>query len=186
MPYASPEDKKKYSEDWYASRREAGLCINCDKPAVPLRSRCQKHLDRQTQNQTSLASARKSAGMCVYCGERPLETANHCSDCRVKANVHKSNHRIRLVSAVLDHYGRECVCCGEANKFFLTMDHVNGNGNAQRRENGWDSYVAIYRIFRTTGSWPEDFRVLCYNCNSGRWRNGGKCPHEEGKCLRVA
>lgn len=25
---------------------------------------------------------------------------------------------------------------------------------------------------------PPSFRVLCYNCNSGRARNRGVCPHQ--------
>jgi hypothetical protein len=26
--------------------------------------------------------------------------------------------------------------------------------------------------------YPEGFQVLCMNCNWGRYRNGGVCPHE--------
>jgi hypothetical protein len=24
----------------------------------------------------------------------------------------------------------------------------------------------------------EGYQVLCSNCNRGRWRNGGECPHK--------
>ncbi len=28
-------------------------------------------------------------------------------------------------------------------------------------------------------NFPEEFQILCFNCNSGRHINGGICPHEE-------
>ena len=58
---------------------------------------------------------------------------------------------------------------------FLTIDHVNDNGATDRRE-------ACHDIrFNNLDCWPisEEYRVLCFNCNSGRHVNGGVCPHEE-------
>ena len=26
---------------------------------------------------------------------------------------------------------------------------------------------------------PEGFQILCFNCNAGKHRNGGRCPHEQ-------
>lgn len=95
----------------------------------------------------------------------------------IKDRVRKQNRerakRIRL--EVIGHYGGACACCGEASLEFLTIDHINGGGSAQRRElkkRGW----AFYRWLQKQG-YPEGYRVLCWNCNSARGAFG-YCPHE--------
>lgn len=79
---------------------------------------------------------------------------------------------------VLDHYGRECACCGEAHPIFLTIDHVNGDGAEFARNHGSSHRRNLYRWLVTHG-FPPGYQTLCWNCNSGRARNGGICPHRE-------
>jgi hypothetical protein len=80
----------------------------------------------------------------------------------------------------LEHYSGgvpRCDCCGEKNIKFLTIDHVNNDGKVHRQTNkeaGWH----IYRWLRKN-NFPGGFRVLCYNCNMGRAKNNGVCPHKE-------
>lgn len=55
---------------------------------------------------------------------------------------------------------------------------MNGNGRAG---GGTASlYVDIIRR-----GFPDDFRVECYNCNCGAFRNGGVCPHVRAKLVTV-
>jgi hypothetical protein len=77
---------------------------------------------------------------------------------------------------VLDRYGRECACCGESIEMFLCVDHVNGGGNQHRKEIGVGS-VRLYSWLKQNG-WPDEFQILCCNCNAGKYKNGGVCPHE--------
>jgi hypothetical protein len=90
------------------------------------------------------------------------------------------NRRARIKREVFEHYGGiVCACCGETNIKFLTLDHKNNDGNrfrkAQPREAmGWNLYYWIRR-----NNYPPIFQVLCYNCNCGRAKNGGVCPHKE-------
>lgn len=37
----------------------------------------------------------------------------------------------------------------------------------------------IWRYIRKHGAAPGQYRVLCHNCNQGRYFNGGTCPHED-------
>ena len=67
-----------------------------------------------------------------------------------------------------------CTCCGEATLGFLTIDHIDGGGNAHRRELGGGSSLLIW--LQKQG-YPAGFQVLCFNCNAGRYWNGGDCPH---------
>lgn len=71
----------------------------------------------------------------------------------------------------LTRYGGVCVCCGESEQIFLCIDHVDGGGNAHRREIGQGS---LYYWLRRN-DWPEGYQVLCHNCNYATSHGG--CPH---------
>jgi len=58
---------------------------------------------------------------------------------------------------------------------FLTLDHINNDGTRHRREFGTNQRVL--RSLKARG-YPSGFQVLCSNCNHGRHRNGGTCPHK--------
>jgi hypothetical protein len=103
-------------------------------------------------------------------------------DNREKAIAKTKARRDALRYELLTAYGGECACCGEDNPLFLTVDHVNGNGRAHRRSllqtNGTTPSEMIMRDLKQRG-WPKDeFQLLCFNCNCGRARNGGVCPHQ--------
>jgi hypothetical protein len=83
--------------------------------------------------------------------------------------------RARNKAKVQAAYGGRCVCCGEAEPAFLVLDHVNGGGRQHLLQAG--NTDMIYREVLAAGC-PADYRLLCYNCNSGRSVNGGLCPHE--------
>lgn len=80
---------------------------------------------------------------------------------------------------VLIHYGNVCVCCKEKNSKFLTIDHINNDGKRHGYHNGRrKTGSALYAVLIAEG-FPDDVRILCFNCNVGRHLNGGRCPHEE-------
>lgn len=79
--------------------------------------------------------------------------------------------RLEVVAA----YGGKCACCGEEEITFLELDHVDSDGKAHRREIGRGSH-RTYKWAKDHG-FPPSFQLLCANCNQGRQRNGGVCPH---------
>lgn len=82
----------------------------------------------------------------------------------------------------LDAYGGVCSCCGESEELFLTFDHVNNDGAEHRREltgrsdNGKGASSATLSWMKKEG-YPDSIQILCMNCNMGKQRNGGVCPH---------
>ncbi len=84
-------------------------------------------------------------------------------------------HLLRV--QVIEKYGSICKCCGESEIDFLSIDHINGGGTQHRKKIG---LAAMYQWLRRH-NFPEGFQVLCMNCNWGRSRNGGNCPHESKK-----
>lgn len=84
-------------------------------------------------------------------------------------------YKRRIKQELLDVYGAQCACCGETTFEFLTLDHIDGSGAAQRRGRGGAGGSQWYREAIRLND-PAKFRILCFNCNCGRV--GGECPHE--------
>ena len=132
--------------------------------------------------------------LCVRCGTSLSTTKSRmCDPCRERFNASPSRqprerqknwlrHAQKVRDIVFAHYGNSrCACCGETNPLFLTLDHINGDGDKHRREMGARGRTAgtwFYRRMMREG-YPPGIQVLCFNCNCGRARNGGVCPHHQ-------
>lgn len=77
---------------------------------------------------------------------------------------------------VLAHYGGSCACCGAVDLDVLSIDHINKDGAAHRRELKARGETFGYHWLKKNG-FPAGFRVLCLNCNFARGFYG-YCPHE--------
>jgi hypothetical protein len=99
---------------------------------------------------------------------RTLEVKERLS---AKAKQDRLNLKLEAFNA---YGGRVCACCREDSVVFLTIDHINNDGNVHRKEIGGGSL--IYRWLKQQ-NYPEGFQVLCRNCN---WaKQFGVCPHQE-------
>ena len=89
------------------------------------------------------------------------------------------HERRRIKIETFDAYGGAvCICCGEQNELFLTLDHIYNDGAEERRQlKHKGSGIAFYRWLRLR-RYPHGYQVMCYNCNCGKRMNGGICPHQ--------
>lgn len=69
----------------------------------------------------------------------------------------------------------ECNCCGEKEQKFLSIDHIDNDGNRHRKSD--PSAIAIYAWLKKH-NYPNGFQVLCFNCNLSK-AFFGKCPHNK-------
>lgn len=98
---------------------------------------------------------------------------------RQKNNERERIRYARLRQEILDAYGRECTCCGEKEVLFLELDHVNNDGKAHRIQLKSGGSKVLYRDLKKRGFPQQNFQLLCANCNQGKKRNGGICPHKK-------
>lgn len=97
---------------------------------------------------------------------------------------YRREHRKKTRDLVFEKYGNVCQCCGEWRNKFLSLDHINNDGNAHRKDIGGGGRFLYH--WAVKNGFPKTLRLLCFNCNMGRHLNGGKCPHEEEKIGLVA
>lgn len=87
--------------------------------------------------------------------------------------IYKKKYDNKNKELVFNHYGRECSCCGEKEITFLSIDHIDGNGTKHRKKIQNGTYRWLVR-----NNFPKEFQTLCFNCNWGRYKNKGICPHK--------
>lgn len=69
--------------------------------------------------------------------------------------------------------GGDAIAVGKTEPTFLTLDHVNNDGGGRFRKTvGYVLYRGIINA-----DFPDSFQILCWNCNTGKQKNGGVCPH---------
>lgn len=96
-----------------------------------------------------------------------------------------SKHRSRKVRVLLA-YGGACVCCGERNLGLLTLDHKNGDGAEHRRSLGHGNVSTRTYGWAEENGFPDILQIMCWNCNSGRYHNGGVCPHKDEEWVSIS
>lgn len=142
---------------------KAGVCGRCGKR-------------RKAKDRRSCVPCLKSQykRLLAYLKKRRKDPAFRRLDCQ-RTMDRREGVRKECLAA---YGGPKCVCCGEADVRFLTLDHINTNGSAEARAWGGKRRGLSYYQIRALG-FPPGRQVMCYNCNCGRYRNKGVCPHKD-------
>lgn len=122
---------------------------------------------------------RYAAGLCRDCGgSEDVKTRRDSSICNNCWKDYKQKYYDSKRELVFSHYGYYCSCCGEATKEFLSIDHVNNDGNLHIWPSGTRiTGVHLYQKIVAAG-FPDIYQVYCMNCNFGKRMNNGVCPHK--------
>lgn len=173
-------EKALYRKEQRAKKREEGRCIWCGgtNDLLP-KIRCSRCVTKHNSGVNKGRRKKHEAGLCTHCGKLNDQLPKgYCSRCTVQAKEwnRRANRKLK-VQTLAAYGGAVCVCCGETQMEFLTLDHVNGDGAAHRKRLG----MAAFRFYRTLRAqdYPNDppLQILCRNCN---WAKGvdGTCPHQ--------
>jgi hypothetical protein len=125
----------------------------------------------------STVRRRPTGGSCKHCHWERVKRYRATVNGKKSAAEVQKRFRSKVRSETIAAYGGGCSCCGEAEPLFLTVDHINNNGGGRDRTKGG---IAFWMELRRLGFPKDEYRILCWNCNSGRQLNKGICPHEKG------
>lgn len=93
--------------------------------------------------------------------------------------IHRKNN-LKLRMEVLNAYSNgkpKCKCCGEKEIKFLAIDHINNDGNKERKKLKFWGYK--FYLWLKRNNFPQNgYQVLCHNCNmaKGFYKI---CPHQQ-------
>lgn len=163
-----------YEWRWRQAAIKKGLCISCGKrPQDGTKRRCFDCAIKRSTSQKQKTRLWRERGLCVGCGKgRDVEGRKTCQNCYEKDRASKKRKGFRDKLKFIEMYGGCCKCCGEENPSFLTADHINRDGNVERKRGRGVKYKDLIRSFR------KDIQILCFNCNCGRELHDGICPHK--------
>lgn len=136
------------------------------KPAI--RARCSDCLRLEAKNRS--AFRRKSDPEIMRKAAENWRNKN-----KSKYDEMMLRSRVRRRIEVIEAYGGKCKCCGEDRFEFLSIDHIENNGNEMRKKHG--DGVA-YMSFLRKNKFPSGHQVLCHNCNLSKGFYG-YCPHNK-------
>ena len=158
-------------------RLNKGLCIDCNMPNADNYQLCDNCRAKKLLNRHAIKRDRNDKGLCVDCGkESQQEDTLRCDNCLNKKNADRGTARHLMKDEVFNAYGGYvCNCCGETEPRFLEIDHVHNNGHEMRKIHGTGSHMYSWL---KANNYPNNFQILCSNCNRGKYRNGGTCPHQ--------
>ncbi len=83
-----------------------------------------------------------------------------------KRFIQQLEKRKNMRAAILDFFGGKCLRCGFSDPRALHLDHINGDGNKERKVgkgNKWDQYRLILSDPETARA---RYQLLCANCNT--------------------
>jgi hypothetical protein len=96
----------------------------------------------------------------------------------VEAANTKRNQDRRKNEVFTAYGGYRCACCGETERLFLSIDHINNDGNVERKSGAYRSSGTAFYLWLCKQKFPLGYQVLCMNCQVGKHKNGGVCPHQ--------
>lgn len=150
-----------------ANRVKEKNCLNCDSTFVLLIS------GPGSTKQKYCSSCETTYGDKLYPSYRKWETSE--AGRKYMKEYHATN-KAKYKKLVFDHYGWSCNCCSEKTIEFLSIDHVYGGGSKQRRENNIRGLKLYKKII--SENYPDEYQILCMNCNFGKKITEGLCPHK--------
>lgn len=170
----------------YAEKKKKGICHLCGSRAIYGRAYCGRCGKERAKNARIGRLGRTR--QCIGCGKEIVRFRRRtlCDDCaKSTGERYRDNQREwrqKLKREVFEAYGGAiCICCGEREFSFLSVDHIENNGADHRRELNpkYGTGGARFYGWLKRSRFPKGFQVLCMNCQWGKKLNAGICPHKE-------
>lgn len=153
------------------------MCVVCKHfrplPEFEVNSKHARKIERG-ERARSCKSCRERSARIAKEYRQEIERTDKERHLKILAARRDYSRRFRV--GLLDHYGRQCVCCGETTIQFLELHHKNGDGGAHRKEIGAGP-ERLYRWCEKNG-WPPILEAICGSCHTAESFYGG-CPHKQ-------
>jgi hypothetical protein len=160
-------------------RRLRRSCVACGGRISRLQRNCDRCRRKRRRAVVNRVQTWKGFGLCLGCGKAKEEDSlRRCRRCRAQSSARHRRHYAHLREQALARLGHACCCCGELRREFHSIDHVRGDGHAERKV--LTSVKALYLKIKRAKFLGRRYQILCFNCNLAK-ANYGYCPHSNPK-----
>jgi hypothetical protein len=175
---ANPDRVRDYCKRARAHKREK---LQQWRATEKGRASVARQIARQAERQLHLTPEEREAQQAYYRQRFARLTPDRKAHKMAVSNEARRRRHAALWDEALARYTSGCACCGEAERGFLTVDHIDGGGAAHRKQIALEGFKGSGAILRwlKANDYPPGFQILCWNCNCGSARNGGVCPHKK-------
>lgn len=135
---------------------------------------------RQRMRDWRAANRDKIKGYSKRLRDRKFAEATPEEAAQIRAAEAEKTRKLQgqIKEAVYAAYGGYiCKCCGETEPMFLSIDHIENNGAAERRSGVYKGGGNAFYAWLKKQGFPPGYQVLCMNCQVGKHKNKGVCPH---------
>ena len=101
--------------------------------------------------------------------KRSISKRNKSGFCHKHSN--RGTHK-KFKTILYAELGNKCVCCGERDWMYLSVDHVANDGVELRKRRS--AHTRINTLLHYHRENPGSLQLLCMNCNHAKMRNGGE------------
>lgn len=78
--------------------------------------------------------------------------------------IYQKEYLRKTRNATLEALGGTCVICGFSDKRALQIDHINGGGDKERKEKGFNGEFHRH-VLKSFMKGENKYQLLCANCN---------------------
>lgn len=143
---------------------------------------CGKCKQRKVEAQFGKCDWKHRASWCTAC--RYMYNREWCKNNPDRLRAQYEKHVLynrSLKAAAFAVLGENCSCCQESRVAFLQIDHIANDGAAHRRilsgKRGRNNSAMDKLYKEIIAGHTAGLQTLCANCNWGKARNDGVCPH---------
>lgn len=149
--------KKRYKrvKRYRDKRYMLGLCVNCGKPRLPNKTRCEECALKLKEANRKRIERLNKLGLCVFCAKNPQERGQLCNACYEKHKRKAYARKLALKKRIINLLGGKCKKCGyKKNYACLEFHHKHGKDKSEE---------TISRMSDT--EIMEKFELMCNRCH---------------------
>lgn len=184
------DQERRYAALLFYSNSDIPKCVHCGETNINVLALDHIHNDAKKDNANrggqagvfhralKIKDKSKYQTLCYNCNWK-----KHIANLKSKWKYEKVHIRLRKIShryktTCIAHYSNnenKCCKCGNNDMEVLCLDHINDDGNIQRKEifNGVNTGGKRFYGWLIKNSFPSQLQVLCMNCNIDKQRVKG-------------
>lgn len=162
-------EKIKFMSSTYLRYKKLGLCRRCGAQPLPGKIRCKKCNSEHRLDYYKIKQKLIELRLCRCCKIKSrIPGKTICLDCLKKEGLKWKKKYAEIREQVITSYEGQCVCCGQTNRKYLQLDHINNDGKTHRAVLSSSGRGGGLYAWAKRNNYPNNLQLLCANCHQAK------------------